>query len=365
MRRGRTLARIILAALIALAALAAPATGWARSHALVLLPRDAAMHPGAQTEWWYFTGHLHDASGHSFGFEMVTFKFQGLRASDPRSPSDTGYRLDLAITDDTARAFTSQVDYILPRPGAAALSTSSLRLRLAGGGGGMAVDTLPGPGLRYRLRGSLNQDSLDVTLATTRRPLLEGGQGLVPMGAGGSSSYYSLTNLATSGSLHLGGRAYAVRGQTWMDHQWGNWQWRAIRGWDWMGVQLDDGTSVALSNFSGAGLVAKSAAVSRPDGTQLVTADAVMAAQPRLWLSPRTGARYPQGWRISVPAIGLEAVVTPTMAGQEVVDPLSFGPTYWEGSCLVRGTLRGKPIAGRAYTELVGYAKQAMGMLQA
>jgi hypothetical protein len=46
------------------------------------------------------------------------------------------------------------------------------------------------------------------------------------------------------------------------------------------------------------------------------------------------------------------------MAAQEVVDPLGFGPSYWEGSCLVVGTLHGKPIAGRSYTELVGYGNR-------
>ena len=34
----------------------------------------------------------------------------------------------------------------------------------------------------------------------------------------------------------------------------------------------------------------------------------------------------------------------------------STGVTYWEGACRVEGTRGGRPIAGRAYVEMTGYA---------
>ena len=34
----------------------------------VVLPRDLYAHAGAQTEWWYYTGHAETASGKRFGF---------------------------------------------------------------------------------------------------------------------------------------------------------------------------------------------------------------------------------------------------------------------------------------------------------
>jgi predicted secreted hydrolase len=40
----------------------------------VNLPRDLYAHRGAQTEWWYYTGHAETASGDRFGFELVFFK---------------------------------------------------------------------------------------------------------------------------------------------------------------------------------------------------------------------------------------------------------------------------------------------------
>ena len=38
------------------------------------LPRDLYAHHNAQTEWWYYTGHLETAAGKNFGFELVFFK---------------------------------------------------------------------------------------------------------------------------------------------------------------------------------------------------------------------------------------------------------------------------------------------------
>ena len=46
----------------------------------VRFPQDEAPHTDL-TEWWYYTGHFHSASGHEYGFEL-TF-FQTLRGSLP------------------------------------------------------------------------------------------------------------------------------------------------------------------------------------------------------------------------------------------------------------------------------------------
>jgi predicted secreted hydrolase len=325
----------------------------------VELPRDAAMHAGAGTEWWYFTGHLRDGRGNSYGFELVTFKFQGLKKVDPYSPFDLGYRTDIAITDEAHRMFYSAVTYLPPKPGTTGIGAGVLKIRMPSSSSTMMVDTLSGPGLRYRLRGSIAGGSLDLRINTARPPLLEGGAGVVPMGSSGFSYYYSLTNMTTTGTLTLGGRHLSVTGMTWMDHQWGSWKWSGIKGWDWMGVQLSNGTSLVLSNFAAAKLSLKSATISFPSGAQLITTNSTMAPLNRFWLSPVTRTRYPQGWHVQVPAIGLDAVVTPTIPNQEVVDPLSLGPTYWEGSCRLTGTLKGKPITGQTYTELVGYGKRS------
>src|SRR5215218_3756988 len=37
-------------------------------------PRDHGRHDGFKTEWWYFTGHLRDASGRRFGYQFTIFR---------------------------------------------------------------------------------------------------------------------------------------------------------------------------------------------------------------------------------------------------------------------------------------------------
>ncbi|MBI2321405.1 MAG: lipocalin family protein, partial [Chloroflexi bacterium] len=73
------------------------------------------------------------------------------------------------------------------------------------------------------------------------------------------------------------------------------------------------------------------------------------------WQSPRSGAVYPSGWRVQVPAAEIDVRLTPLVADQELVAEEAAGLTYWEGQSLVAGTRGGRPIGGLAYVELTGY----------
>ena len=347
--------RAVLTSFILLLSWVAPVTAATPRFRPISLPADAQPHARAANEWWYFTGHLRDRDGHRFGFEMTTFKIGKVRAINPFAPADTLYRIDFAVTDEQRRTFRSMVDYAYPAPGKAELAARTLASRITTAHGSLRITTLPGPGLAYRLRGGMAGGKLDLTVRTTRPPLLENGNGIEQL-AGGYSYYYSLTNMRSAGTLTLGGRAVAVTGTTWMDHQWGNWDWKLDKGWDFMAIQLTGGTSLSLVNFaSGHGATYTFASVSYPSGKQGFTKGARVRAVGRVWVSPATHVRYPAAWQISVPSIGLQARVTPSMAAQEMVDPAHIVAPYWEGSCRLVGTLRGKPITGNVYTELVGY----------
>lgn len=325
-------------------------------YAAVRLPADAGVHPGAHSEWWYFTGHVRDQLGNHYGFELTTFKFSGVKGMIPFQPSDTVYRIDFAITDEARHTFRSMIAYLPQTPGRTSLRAGSLHSSMTADTGSMSIDTLRGPGLAYRLRGSMAAGSLDLTLRTTRPPLLEGQDGVEQI-ANGYSYYYSLTNMASVGTMSTASGRLRVSGVTWMDHQWGNWDWRQDKGWDWLSVQLSDGTSLALTNFTSArGARYKYASVSFPSGGQLGTAHAFMIPSAKTWTSPLTHTRFPQAWTVRVPTIGLDATVVPTLAKQEMVDRAGIA-SYWEGSCRLVGTLKGRSVTGTAYVELVGYGK--------
>ena len=77
------------------------------------------------------------------------------------------------------------------------------------------------------------------------------------------------------------------------------------------------------------------------------------------WTSPTSGGEYPAGWRISVPAVGLELSGRPQMANQE----LNVSTVYWEGAVAFEGTRDGAPVAAEGYIELTGYAGSMAGRL--
>ena len=74
------------------------------------------------------------------------------------------------------------------------------------------------------------------------------------------------------------------------------------------------------------------------------------------WTSPKSKAAYPAVWSLAVAPLGLDVTISPLVADQELVTAQSTQVTYWEGACGVEGTRDGRPIAGRAYVEMTGYA---------
>lgn len=316
--------------------------------ATISLPADAAMHPSAETEWWYVVGHLHDRAGHAFGYEIVTFKFANLKRYVASATTTTVYRTDVALTDEHNHRFVSSVTYLAPHPPATRMSTAHLNVRA-----GAASFQQSGSGA-YHFAEQMTGVTLSVSALPVRPPLLVGGTGVVPMGTQGSSYYYSLTRLTTTGTLTYGGATVPVSGISWMDHQWGTWDWRGLVGWDWMALQLDQGLDLNLSQFT-RGHARLKIVTYQPQGSPHALVQPATLDVLGHWVSPVSHIRYPAGWRVRVPALKLDVVVTPTVAGQEMVNTFAKQQSYWEGSCTVRGTLAGKPISGLAYTELVGY----------
>jgi predicted secreted hydrolase len=78
------------------------------------------------------------------------------------------------------------------------------------------------------------------------------------------------------------------------------------------------------------------------------------------WVSPTTGADYPAGWRIEIPADDLTIELSPTVADQELDTRATTGVIYWEGSQDVRATRAGRPLEGEGYVELTGYAPSGL-----
>jgi predicted secreted hydrolase len=90
--------------------------------------------------------------------------------------------------------------------------------------------------------------------------------------------------------------------------------------------------------------------------------DAFRIEAAGVWESPHSGAAYPSGWTVQVPSEQLDLRLTPTVQNQELGAGSLTGVIYWEGSVTVEGTDRGKPVKGRGYVELTGYAGRVPGI---
>ncbi|MFQ5932866.1 MAG: lipocalin family protein, partial [Nitrospiraceae bacterium] len=205
---------------------------------------------------------------------------------------------------------------------------------------------------------------IDLLLRPKKPPLIHGTNGVSRKGEAPeqASHYYSFSRMATTGTLSVGRKEFAVRGTSWMDHEFGSGDLGdKLVGWDWFSIQLENGTEVMLYRLrrdDGTADPASSGTVSFPDGrTEHLKASDVRVSVLDYWTSHGSGARYPSRWRIAVPAQKLHLIVTPQLADQELVTRRSTQVTYWEGAVLATGTFRDASVGGHGYVELTGYAQ--------
>jgi len=339
----------------------------------IVLPRDDGPHDRL-TEWWYYTGHLRADDGARFGFEFVVF-----RAERGRFP--TSWVSHLAITDETGGRFHysqrleigEQVDRSPRGPDG---QPTGFDLRLDGADpsrpetAGAPPWTMTGTGGRDHLAAALAPAeaalagaprglALDLDLVATKPAALHDRDGWIDFGPAGGSYYYSRTAMKASGSLILDGRTLAVEGAAWFDHQWGDFISVGGGGWDWFAVNLADGTDLTLSlvrEADGSYPLIYGTLVAPNGSVRHLDREAFSVEVTDRWVSPSTGADYPAGWIVRIPADDLTITLRPTVAGQELDTRATTGVVYWEGSQDVRATRRGAPLGGEGYVELTGYA---------
>ena len=316
------------------------------------LPRDEGAHPGYRIEWWYVTGWLEDDAQRPLGFQVTFFRVRpGLGESNPSRFAPRQILFGHAAIAEPGhgklrhaeRSARAGFDLAFAREGRVDVRLDDWALRQ--------------DGERYRTVVRGDEFLMELDLDRVRPPLLQGDRGFSRKGPSPSSAsyYYSVPHLAVSGEVTIDGRKRRVRGEAWFDHEWSSDVMDdEARGWDWMGVNLDDGGALmAFRMRDAAGGKRWAAATLRAaDGSVTTYApDDVEWTPIRTWRSPRTGAEYPVQWRVRVGDRQFE--VEPLMDDAELDSRSSTGTIYWEGPVRVR-TLDGKR-AGRGYLELTGY----------
>jgi predicted secreted hydrolase len=216
---------------------------------------------------------------------------------------------------------------------------------------------------RHVLRASLGSDLIfEASLRPTKPAALNGheGVGVSFKDRGEASRYFSYTRMEARGRITWHGRTEEFKGSAWMDREFGTWRTTENqKGWDWFSVQLDDGSELMvyhLRNRQGLPSPYSSGTFVSPEGTWTHLSREEFEVEPVAhWRSPRTGAVYPSGWRLTAPRFGVDVTVTPVLKDQELDTRGTTMIVYWEGACSVFGRRGERTVEGRAYVELVGY----------
>ena len=328
------------------------------------LPRDLGAHPSYRIEWWYVTGALQTpGEPQPYGFQVTFFRARSdvvardAEAAHSRfAPSQLVFA-HAAVTDLRARRLLHEQ-------------------RIAREGFGIAQATVGDTSLalrdwRMQREGPLGKhvystrvDASDagfayaLQFAATQPVLLQGEAGYSRKGPRPEQASYYLSEpqLDVQGELQLGTRRLPVRGRAWLDHEWSEQLLdpQAV-GWDWIGMNLDDGsalTAFRLRRADGSTLWS-GGSLRRAGGQARAYADGELRFTPmRRWTSPATRAVYPVQWTIHTPEGAFE--VRSLLDDQELDSREAAGSVYWEGLSDLLDT-QGRRV-GRGYLEMTGYA---------
>jgi len=148
-----------------------------------------------------------------------------------------------------------------------------------------------------------------------------------------------------------------------MDHEFGSAELgKDLVGWDWFCLQLDDQRELMLYHLrrtDGSADPASSGTLIDRDGRGHHLTVSEFTLEPiSYWTSQTSHARYPQRWRLSIPAQQLSFELVPLMADQELSTTRSTQVTYWEGAIEATGSIQGRAARAQGYMELTGYAER-------
>jgi predicted secreted hydrolase len=321
-------------------------------------PNDHGPHPQFRNEWWYMTGNLADATGRPFGYQLTIFR---IALSPTAPPMDSPWRANqvymghFALTDVAGNRHYGFERFSRGALGLAGAQAVPFRVWLEDWAlTGAEADLFP-----LRIRAQEGDIAIDLTLDAGKSVVLQGDRGLSQKSAepGNASYYYSHTRLPTRGTVRVAERNFTVSGASWLDREWSTSALGLDQtGWDWFALQLDDGRELMFYRLRrqdgdtdpfSKGVLVETNGQARPLRWHEVELQPLGA-----WVSPRTGDRYPAGWRLRLPAEQLDLTVTPKLADQE----MRLTVRYWEGAVAVSGRTGDRTVSGQGYLEMTRYA---------
>lgn len=322
-------------------------------------PGDHGAHPGHRIEWWYLTARLRDAAGRPFGVQFALFRY-ALRPEEQAAREDWQgaqvYMLHAALSDLQGGGFHHVERFARGAGGMAGVALPPYRAWL---GDCRAESAQPGTlfPLRLDCGGEDFRYRLDLLDGGPRVLHGEAGYSAKTAEPGAASFYYAYPFIEARGEIELAGSTHQVGGQAWYDHEWTS---RLLApgqaGWDWFSLRLSDGSALMLFHIrdrQGAAISSRGSLVAADGSVQAFVEGTVEATPTRWWRSPKSGVRYPLGWRLRSQRFDFDLEIDTSLPAQE----LSTTVRYWEGAVDARGRRGASVVTGEGYLELTGYGE--------
>ncbi len=313
-------------------------------------PADHGFHNN-RFEWVYFSGMVETAEGLELGLMFTIFQIES-NTLPWRMPVETGsdetllgvrykYPCILAVIDPLQPAYYPAIS--LGYSGSAAFE-DGLPVVTAG-----ASSYTLSPSGSVLIRSELDDRAIDLTLEPTMDVLPHGEDGIIDMGDGIDSAYYSLTNMIPEGMVSVDNRTFQVTGgRIWMDHQWGNWTYSGMF-WDWFSLRFDDGGALMLSQLRDFDDTAIGGTWTyRNAGGEVDYGYDFTVEARRTYYADEARSRFPVDWHITIPGLDARFEVQPLFDRQNI-------HILWEGLCTARGTIEGQQFTAGAVVEMTGY----------
>lgn len=329
-----------------------------------LFPKDHSFHPKYKVEWCYFVGVLQSSEGKKYGYELSFFK--GIFAKNREA-----FPVHFAISDSENKKHKTAQTVERKLGGMAGYDSKQIF-------SGDFILKIEGKTKFHLIAKPKHFPGLSLDLFLSGKDsdlLLHGDQGKSIKSRKNPniySYYYSIPGLSTQGELTLDGKKILIEnGNSWMDHEWSS-PFDSTRqaelsdkfnSWDWICIQLEDGSSIMAFNFR-----ETSHSPSESFGTIRLKSgkktyfeqegDITFIHDSSFWKSPRTNQKYPLFWNLHTHITQRESKfdlrIEPFFEDQEFNSRTTTGFSYWEGAVKVQGTRDGKPVRGTGYLELKG-----------
>lgn len=231
--------------------------------------------------------------------------------------------------------------------------------------------------------GFSQQDSQNMQLAVgmdcLKKPLIVGGDGKIFFDNFDYSYYYCLTQLLVFGKISINDITEVVSGFAWIDHQWGNFvnqnppPWGLTMTYEWFSIQLQTNQEIVVGDIWDRETGEK-LDQSYTGGLNLCYSDGSVDLLQDYTITPldywnkiNDNRYYSCQWQITESSRDINLLVTPVFSNnlicfkenyqilQQILEELFPGACFWEGVCIVSGTINDVPVEGKSYVELTHY----------